>query len=154
MAEENFIIRQFMPTDLERVVHVNRVCLPENYPHSFFLDLHRRFPKTFLVAEKDGEVIGYIMCRIESPSVFRPKEGHIVSIAVLPEYRRHGIGRALIGRATQAMAEYKARECYLEVRVTNTQAIDFYKKLGFKVTRTCQGYYADGGDAYILTKKI
>ena len=159
VAEKNLSVRQFKPNDLNGVIHINRVCLPENYPPSFFLDLHRRFPETFLVAEKGEGVLGYVMCRIETgSSAFRPmgiiKKGHVISIAILPEYQHLGIGRALMNEVIRAMLEYEAKECYLEVRVTNSRAIDFYKKMGFKITQTLRGYYADGGDAYILIREI
>jgi ribosomal-protein-alanine N-acetyltransferase len=144
---------------LERITYINRTCLPENYSDYFFVDLHHRFPETFIVAEENGEVVGYIMCRIEtglSSFIFRGliKKGHIVSVAVLPEYRRKGIGEALVVKAMESMRLYKAKQCFLEVRITNTAAVDLYKKLGFEVSRTIRGYYADGEGAYVMTGKF
>jgi ribosomal-protein-alanine N-acetyltransferase len=52
------------------------------------------------------------------------------------------------------MQFYKAKQCFLEVRVTNDAATSLYKKLGFDVTRTINGYYSDGEDAYVMTKKL
>jgi ribosomal-protein-alanine N-acetyltransferase len=49
------------------------------------------------------------------------------------------------------MKRYNAKQCYLEVRVTNQEAISLYKKLGFEITRTIHGYYADGEDAFVMT---
>jgi len=145
--------------DLQSVIHINYTCLPENYTNYFFLDLHQRFPETFIVAEENGEVIGYIMCRTEvglSNFGFSGllKKGHIVSVAVLPQSRRKGIGEALINEAIKGMKIYGAKQCFLEVRVTNTPAISLYKKLGFEITRTIKGYYADGEDAYLMSKKL
>jgi ribosomal-protein-alanine N-acetyltransferase len=144
---------------LERITYINRACLPENYSDYFFLDLYRRFPETFIVAEENGEVVGYIMCRIEtglSSFILRGlvKKGHIVSVAVLPEYRRKGIGEALVAKAMENMRLYKAKQCFLEVRVTNIEAVGLYKKLGFGVSRTVRGYYADGEDAYVMETKL
>jgi len=140
-------------------MHINRACLPENYTDYFFIDLHQRFPETFIVAEENGQVIGYIMCRIElGLSNFGLggllKKGHIVSVAVLPEYRRKGIGQALIIKAVEGMQVYNAKQCFLEVRTTNTEAINLYKKLEFEVTRTVHGYYADGESAYVMSRKL
>jgi len=144
---------------LERVTYINHVCLPENYTDYFFTDLYNRFPETFIVAEENGEVVGYIMCRIETGlSNFGfgglIKKGHIVSVAVMPNHRGKGIGQALINKAMEGMQLYNAKQCFLEVRVTNTQAINLYKKLGFQATRTIHGYYADGEDAYVMSKKL
>ncbi len=145
--------------DLQKVMFINRVCLPENYTDYFFLDLYRRFPESFIVAEQNGEIVGYIMCRIElgfSNFGFSGliKKGHIVSIAVLPEFRRKGIAKALINRAMEGMKLYKAKQCFLEVRVSNVPAVNLYKSLGFQITKTIHGYYADGEDAYVMSKKL
>lgn len=155
---QTFKLRKFNVADLKRVKYINQTCLPENYTDYFFIDLHRRFPDTFIVAEENG-VIGYIMCRIEkglSNFIFHGliKKGHIVSVAVLPPYRRKGIGKALVLKALEAMQSYKAKQCFLEVRVTNKPGISLYKNLGFQVNRTIRGYYADGEDAYVMTKNI
>jgi ribosomal-protein-alanine N-acetyltransferase len=155
-----FEVRKFALEDLASVTKINRVCLPENYTDYFFVDLAKRFPETFIVADQGHEVVGYIMCRIEvGLSNFGlgglVKKGHIVSIAVLPEHRRKGIGEAIIEKAMEKMhTDYNAKQCFLEVRVTNEPAIGMYKKLGFEITRTIRGYYADGEDAYVMTKTM
>jgi len=159
MVQSMFNLRRFQPSDLDRVMEINRICLPENYATYFFLDLHERFPETFIVAEEDNKIIGYIMCRIETglPD-FRffgiPRKGHVISIAVLPEHQRKGIGIALMKEAMTKMKGYKATECYLEVRVSNEPGVNLYRKLGFKTSRSVHGYYADGEDAYIMTLKL
>jgi len=139
-------------------MHINRACLPENYSSFFFLDLHKRFPETFLVAEDNGEVVGYVMCRIEKGlpvfGISPKKKGHVISIAVLPEYQRHGIGYALMQQAMQSMLLYDAKECFLEVRTSNTPAVKLYKKMQFEIRRTLRGYYADGEDAYMMARKL
>ncbi|HXX88163.1 MAG TPA: ribosomal protein S18-alanine N-acetyltransferase [Candidatus Acidoferrum sp.] len=157
--QETYSIRKFNMNDLQGVMQINRTCLPENYTDFFFLDLYRRFPETFIVAEQDGEVVGYIMCRVEVGLSGLGlggliKKGHVVSIAISSEHRRKGIGEALVSKAMEAMKLYNAKQSYLEVRVTNDDAIRLYKKLGFEVSRTMHGYYADGEDAHVMTKKL
>ena len=156
---QTFRIRKFTPDDLQAVMNINRAALPENYTDYFFIDLHDRFPETFIVAEQEGEVVGYIMCRVEVGlsnlglgGLIR--KGHVVSIAVIPQSRRKGVAQALINAAIDGMRYYKARQCYLEVRVTNEAGIRLYKKLGFEISRTINGYYSDGEDAYVMTKKL
>ncbi len=156
VLEVNYIVRQFKPSDLDGVIRINRECLPENYSTLFFMNLYKRFPETFIVAETNKEIIGYIMCRIETgiPS-FKvlgiTKKGHVISIAVLPDHHRKGIGYRLIQEAAKAMTNYKAKECYLEVRESNLSAIRLYKKLGFEVARSISNYYADGEDALVMS---
>lgn len=140
-------------------MYVNQVCLPENYSSYFFMDLYERYPETFIVAEVYGEITGYIMCRIETglPDfglLGITKRGHVISIAVLPENQRQGIGEALMQEAMSGMRRHRARECYLEVRISNEAAVGLYRKLGFEVSRTVHGYYADGEDAYVMTRKL
>lgn len=152
-------LRKFGVNDLASVTHINELCLPENYTDIFFIDLYHRFPETFVVAEEDDRVVGYIMCRVEVGfSNFGlsglVKKGHIVSVAVLPEHRRKGIGEALVAQAMEGMRAYSAKQCYLEVRVTNGEAVALYKKLGFEVTRTVHGYYADGEDAFVMSRDL
>jgi len=152
----DFSIRCFRAEDLDRVMSINLECLPENYSTYFYIDLHRRFPKTFLVAEVNGEIQGYIMCRIERGfsklHTFRPmKLCHVVSIAVRRPYRRRGIATALMLEAMRnGREEYGAGECYLEVRVSNEPAIRLYEKLGFVKVGRRRGYYLNGEDAWIM----
>jgi len=159
MVQTTFTLRRFQPVDLEKVVHINQVCLPENYSNYFFMDLYEHHPETFIVAEINSELVGYIMCRIETglPDfglLGIAKRGHVISVAVLPQYQRRGIGQALMQEAMLRMRMYKAKECYLEVRASNTPAINMYKKLGFETSRTVHGYYADGEDAAVMTRKL
>lgn len=140
-------------------MRINQICLPENYSPDFFMDLYDRFPAAFIVAEEDNKIVGYMMCRIESNLLGfasgNAKKGHVISIAVLPEHQHQGIGEALMLETLKNMkAIYKAKECYLEVRVSNIPAVTLYRKLGFIIKRTLHGYYADNESAYMMTKKL
>ena len=157
--ELQYNLRKFVPNDLQAVMQTNRVCLPENYTDFFFIDLHQRFPETFIVAEDDGKLLGYIMCRIEMGLSSMGlgglvRKGHVVSIAVMPQVRRRGIAQAVINKSLEGMQYYRAKQAFLEVRVTNEPAIALYKKLGFEISKTINGYYSDGEDAYVMTKKL
>ena len=159
VLEVNYKIRPFKPSDLEGVIRINRECLPENYTALFFMNLHKRFPETFIVAEVNKENVGYVLCRIETGiPIFKlrgvTRKGHVISIAVLPNHQQKGIGQALMREATQAMVNYKAKECYLEVRESNLAAVWLYKKLGFKIVRTHRKYYADGEDAFVMSRQL
>jgi len=159
MLLQNYSLRVFTPSDLESVVNINRICLPENYAPYFFLDTFNNLPQTFVVADYEGRIVGYIMCRMEhSFSDFKKlhfaKKGHIISVAVIPEFRRMGIGRGLVEHVLSTLLSLRADECYLEVRISNDQAIELYKKMGFQIARTVSRYYYDGSDAYVMAKPI
>jgi len=159
LIQKNYTLRRFSPADLEAVININRVCLPENYAAYFFIETYNTLPETFLVAESQGQVAGYIMCRLEHGfSDLRKlrfaRKGHIISVAVMPDFRNLGIGYSLVDQALSALPIHNADECYLEVRTSNLAAINLYKKMGFEITRTIPHYYFDGFDAYVMTKLL
>lgn len=159
LIQKNYTLRQFTPADLESVININRVCLPENYASYFFIDTYNTLPDTFLVAEYQGRVVGYIMCRLEHgfsdlKKLRFAKKGHVISVAVMPDYRRLGIAYSLVESALAAFAALRADECYLEVRINNDPAIELYKKMGFIIARTIPRYYFDSADAYVMSKAL
>ena len=139
---------------------INFECLPENYSSSFYRELYGRFPETFIVAEADGDIQGYLMCRVERGfsklrSLSPARLMHVVSIAVREQYRRRGIAKVLMLEGMKkGAAVYEATECYLEVRVGNDPAIGLYEKLGFAKTKRNYGYYLDGEDAWVMSLAI
>lgn len=155
-----YTIRQAYPDDMPAVQKINYRNLPENYPLYFFMDLYRRNPEAFYVAvAPSGEVVGYVMPRVEYKPMFTRrllgKSGHIVSIAVEPEHRRRGLGYALMAHSLKSLKErYGCVESYLEVRVSNTPAISLYRKLGYVVVKRAHRYYLDGEDAYIMARPL
>jgi ribosomal-protein-alanine N-acetyltransferase len=155
LTETKFSLRQFNTKDLESVIEINRRCLPENYASFFFMDTFQNCPSAFRVAEVGTQIVGYIMCRVEHgfSDVKRLKfvrKGHIISVAVLPEFRRAGIASELVKQALNALQGMRADECYLEVRETNETAIELYEKLGFSLARRVPHYYADGAEALVM----
>jgi ribosomal-protein-alanine N-acetyltransferase len=103
--------------------------------------LLRDYPDSFLVAEATPEtIVGYCVASHEGGSA------HLISIGVLREYRRRGIGReliqALLGNLSSAVAELR-----LEVKQGNTEAIKLYQGLGFREVNCIENYYEDGSPA-------
>lgn len=159
LIQKDYTLRRFNPADLEAVININRVCLPENYAAYFFIDTYNTLPDTFIVAESQGRVVGYIMCRLEHgfsdlKKLRFAKKGHIISVAVMPEYRRMGMGNSLVENAIAAFSALRADEIYLEVRITNYPAIELYKRMGFVVSRMIPRYYFDSSDAYVMSKAL
>ena len=160
MSDAGFRVREFNLKDLERVMQINAACLPENYSSYFYRDLYQRYPQSFRVAEVENTVQGYIMCRIERGwskmgKLTPTRLCHIVSIAVMEDYRRRGIGRELIVQAMRKGREvYDTSEGYLEVRISNDAAIGLYDVLGFKKVKRNYGYYMDGEDAWVMAASL
>ena len=129
--------------------------LPEHYSDYFYESLLADMPESFLVAENGGRFVGYIMCKSEFGfSNFKKlgfvKKGHVVSVAVLDEFRGNGIGSALVEEAFKGVKEKQCDERYLEVRCSNTDAVRLYEKLGMSVLQRLKSYYRDGEDAYMM----
>jgi len=159
LLETPYLLRPFRPEDLSQVIEINRVCLPENYSPYFFMEVYKSCPEAFIVAEVNRKVIGYIMCRLEfgfsDVRRFRMvRKGHVVSVAVMPDQRKHGIGRELVVMSLKALELHGAEECFLEVRVVNDEAVSLYKQMNFETIRVVSHYYHDGADAYLMSAKL
>ena len=155
----DYTVRYAESTDVPMVINVNSATLPEHYSDYFYYEILSEFPNTFIVAELGGVVVSYIMCRIEyGLSVIKrfglARKGHIISIATMDAHRGKGIGTNLIQKAMDEMRKGGCKEVFLEVRVTNDGAVGLYRKLGFQVTGTMQGYYKDGESAYLMAQLL
>ncbi len=151
----NCVIRRCDISDLIPTMEINLKTLPEHYSDYFYESLLVELPEAFLVAEVDKKLVGYIMCKIEYGfSNFKKlgfvKKGHVVSVAVLPEHRRKGIGEGLVQESITGIKLKKSDELYLEVRCSNTEAVKLYEKLGFVIKQRLKAYYRDGEDAYLM----
>ena len=150
-----YVIRRATHDDLIPVIEINLKTLPEHYSDYFYEELLKDCPEAFLVAESTDRIIGYVLCKIEHGfSNFKRlgfvKKAHLVSIAILPQTRRVGIGTVLVEEAIRGINLRSCHEFYLEVRCSNTDAVKMYEKLEFKIISRQTSYYRDGEDAYIM----
>ena len=104
--------------------------------------------RNFLIAESEGEIIGYA-------SAFLPSAGGVadlMTIAVHPDFRRQGIAHHLIAELENWAAELGADSMMLEVDMNNENAIALYTKLGYQKLNIRKNYYGYGKDAQIMKK--
>jgi len=92
--------------------------------------LLRERPIQFL-AEEEGWVVGWCDVTPDTREGFRHQG--ILGIGVLPDFRRRGIGRALLGRTVRAGLESGLIRIELEVFASNGRAIRMYERAGFQV---------------------
>jgi len=147
---DNIVIRRIKNEDDLRAVYIIEQ-MSFNNPYSFELlsilsNLHY---ETFLLAEIDHRIIGYIIFIIQ-----RNYLGHIISIAIDPLYRRSGIASKLMEAAEDHLKKKGVLVLRLEVRVSNLIARKFYLKLGFKNGYIIPNYYTNGESALVMFKLL
>ena len=76
-------------------------------------------------------------------------EAEIITVAVSPAHRRQGIARALMEHMLR-LAEDALASVYLEVRASNTPAIELYRSLGFAGTGVRKNYYTSPREDAVL----
>jgi [ribosomal protein S18]-alanine N-acetyltransferase len=136
-------LRQFRPSDLQRVYELACTSLSENYNPTLFIDLYVYWPEGFVVLEHEGRILGFVFSILLSRS-----DARILMLAVDPQMRGRGLGTVLYREFRRECGLKGIRHITLEVRVSNNVAIHFYQKLGFQVTGRVPRYYSNGEDAF------
>ena len=130
-------IRDMQLSDISDVLAIERISFTTPWDiRSFEYELG--YKDTILkVAVLNNQIIGYVCVRTILDVT------HILNLAVLPEFRRRGIGSMLLRDALNELKQLKPdiNLITLEVRESNTAAIELYEKFGFKVMGKRISYY-------------
>ena len=103
----------------------------------------------------NGFTVGGVCARIEPNEADGTQKLYIMTINVLPAYRRRGIATKLLEHLlSEAAKDETIKEVYLHVQTSNTDARDFYLKHNFIQSGTLEGYYKriEPADAFVLVK--
>jgi ribosomal-protein-alanine N-acetyltransferase len=95
-----------------------------------------------------GSVLGYILFWHVTDEI------HLLNVAVAPDERRRGLGRALVLDLLDYAREHAAAKVLLEVRASNTPAIRLYETLGFTEFNVRKAYYGDGEDGVEMMREL
>ena len=95
-------------------------------------------------AEEDGKPVAYVLGRVIPP------EGEIYRVAVIPEYRKRGIGYRLLDYAVKTERGRGLEILFLEVRSRNTAALALYRAYGFRQMGIRRRYYKNPEDDAII----
>ena len=145
LENQELQIRQFRTEDLTAVSEMEQLSFKDPFPSYFLSQLADANPSTFIIAIIDGKIVGYAV-------IDRwPDQDHLVSIAVMPESRKKGIGQAMLDHLIRRVETGTLK---LEVRRSNQAAIELYRKNGFVRTGVANSYYTDGEDAIQMEKII
>ena len=138
-------IRTVFFKELSMVYKIEKISFKNPYPLTFITSLYFWNPKTFLVAVKKEEIVGYIIATVQTDV------GLIISIAIIPSEKRKGIGKSLITNIIRFLKNIRMNSVRLEVRRSNITAQRFYDALGFEYTHTIPLYYGNE-DAFVYFK--
>jgi [ribosomal protein S18]-alanine N-acetyltransferase len=161
-----FVLRDFREQDFEALWQIDQHCFAPGmaYSRAELAAYTRRAGSFTVVAQADeAESPGNRPARFSEPSavvgfiiaeVNRRGIGHIISIDVLPAFRRTGVGSRLLREAANRLEMAGCPAVVLETAVDNSAALAFYKRHQYGVVKVVPRYYVNGVDALILEKKL
>lgn len=149
---ESVYIDRMKPEDIDGVIEIEEYAYGDHHwsKESFMNEIKNELARYYSLHTKNGELAGYAGCW------HILEEAHITTIAIHPEFRRRKYAEALLKRIIDDCYLQKIKYITLEVRVSNTPAINLYSKYGFTSFGTRKGYYQNNNeDALIMwTKNI
>ena len=142
-------LRAVQPGDVRSLAAAEVECFEDPWPEAYFaseLFAPARFQR--VLVDPAGGLAAYLF------TAWQYLDLHILKIATLPEHRRNGLGKRLMTIAEEHARQMAGETLTLEVRMTNTAAIKLYETLGFEHVGLRHGYYTDGSDALVMTKRV
>lgn len=107
------------------------------------------FAYYFKMIDKDtNEMMGYIGFWIKF------EFAEITKVSIAKKYQGYKLSKLLMQDAENRMKLAECENCTLEVRVSNTVAINLYKSFGYNIVTTRKRYYENGEDAYLMLKEL
>jgi [ribosomal protein S18]-alanine N-acetyltransferase len=155
-GQVEFTLRDYRPADFEVLWNIDQQCFAPGIAYSkreLAIYIRRRGSFT-LVAEiaetpnHSSPIAGFIVAEASR------NIGHIISIDVLPDSRRLGLGSKLLLAAENRLGSLACRNVVLETAVDNTSALGFYKRHHYAVLKVSPRYYSNGVDALVLGKRL
>ncbi len=143
-------VRDFQPSDLARLYEIDQACFPPGISYSreeLASFVAHRSSRTW-VAENGGRIVGFVVANREPTHV-----GHIITLDVLEDSRRQGVGTKLMEVAEKWTREAKVRIIYLETAEENVAAQAFYEARGYRKVDKVERYYNNGQGAWVMVKR-
>jgi len=147
-------IRELRESDIPSVVEIENISFTTPWSEILFFNeiyKQRSIAKVAVIEEACSvqRVVGYICAN------FVADEGHILNLAVHPDFRKKGIAKTLVENILEELKETDCRFLYLEVRASNNTARELYGGFGFSVVGTRKKYYnKPEEDAVVMMLKI
>lgn len=142
-------LRRLELQDLDAIESIERASYRAPWSRSMFAsELAKPSSLSFGAVDENGALVGYVVLSRYVDA------WHVMNVAVAPERRRQGIASALLQRLLEVTRDDPLRGFTLEVRVSNTAAIQLYERFGFRSKGVRRGYYTDNReDALIMWRE-
>jgi ribosomal-protein-alanine N-acetyltransferase len=147
---KRYTIREMQREDIPAILGIERRSFPTPWTEWMFVS-HLKFTgvSVNLVLETGEDLSGYAIAWVAHDEI------HLLSIAVGPEHRRLGYGRALLEEVIRHGMARGGSLVVLEVRDGNEPARNFYANMGFQVIGRRRKYYIDTGeDAFVMVLSL
>ncbi len=143
------MIRPATSKDVDELLRLENLCFEHDRLKRTDFRNALRAARSLLLVHDSGDRLGaYALLRMQG------RLGHLLSLAVDPEARRQGLGRALIHAVEDAARSLGARHMQLELREDNGAAQALYGSLGYRHHGIWLGYYEDQSDAHRMQKTL
>lgn len=129
------LIRKLETRDVSWVAQMEKENFSMPWSESAFTDTLSQEEALFLVAEEEGQGLGYIGIYLSF------EEGEITNVSVDKGQRNRGIGNALVDQLKKEAKARKIEKIFLEVRASNEPAIHLYEKQGFEKVGCRKNFY-------------
>ena len=143
----DFVVMPASETMLPQIERIEQACFSVPWTRAQLASQLDESRYVFLAAVCGGEVLGYVNM------LYVLDEGYIGNVAVAPDSRRMGVGRALIAALLERAAQLELAFVTLEVRPSNAPAVALYRGFGFEEAGRRKNYYEKPSeDALLMTK--
>lgn len=141
-------LRKMTVADLPAVALLDQLSFSQPWPPAAFeVELENLNARCWVAEEAGFVTAALVLWRVLD-------EAHIATIAVHPDFRRRGIGKALLRAGMDAAYAEGARIYQLEVRAGNLAAQKMYADFGYEVVGRRSKYYQDNGEDALLLSKV
>jgi ribosomal-protein-alanine N-acetyltransferase len=132
---------------IPQIANIEKLCFSSPWTETGLKEELSNPSAVFFCAEENGVVTGYMGFH------FVLDEGYVANVAVHPNYRNKGVGKALVAHAHEIATQKGLSFLSLEVRQSNTPAKNLYTKMGYTTVGKRPNFYTNPNeDALIMTK--
>ena len=144
----HLMMRVKVPAGVLFCEQAEKICFVDPWPgHLLAAELMAPGRYHRLLVDPAGQIMAYLF------AAWQYLDLHVLKVATLPEYRRQGLARQLMGLAEKHTAEMSGESLTLEVRGSNADAVALYVSMGYELRGRRRGYYVDGEDAVVMAKR-